>query len=95
MMDYEEMLLQVTDVLKAHNRYHMNAPDHKQAIEQIRDIVSLKGKWIHNNDDYNDWYECSECGYGDEGEITKHMPRYCPVCGARMIKEGDDGTEIN
>ena len=46
MIDYEEMLLQVTDVLKAHNRYHMNAPDHKQAIEQIRDIVSLKGKWI-------------------------------------------------
>ena len=44
MEDYEEMLLQITDVLKAHNRYHMKTPDHKQAIEQIRAIVFPKGK---------------------------------------------------
>lgn len=44
MENYEEMLLQITDVLKAHNRYHMKTPDHKQAIEQIRAIVFPKGK---------------------------------------------------
>ena len=39
MEDYEEMLLQITDILKAHNRYHMSAPDHKQAIDQIKNVV--------------------------------------------------------
>lgn len=38
-MDYEEMLLQITDILKAHNRYHMSAPDHKQTIEQIKNVI--------------------------------------------------------
>ena len=38
-MDYEEMLLQITDILKAHNRHHLRAPDHKQTIEQIKNVV--------------------------------------------------------
>jgi rubrerythrin len=90
MENYEGMLLQITDVLKAHNRYHMKTPDHKQAIEQIRAIVAPKGEWVHHNDDYNDWYVCSECGYGDEGEITTNFPRHCPGCGAKMKKEDSE-----
>lgn len=45
------------------------------------------GHWMHRNDDFNDWFECSECEYGSEGEITIESGvrfRYCPNCGAKM-----------
>lgn len=48
-----------------------------------------KGHWCPQNDDYFDWYECSECGYGSEGEM-QHSSEYdvrtnfCPNCGADM-----------
>ena len=45
------------------------------------------GHWIERNDDHYDWYECSECGYGAEGEITMEGGvrfNYCPNCGADM-----------
>lgn len=47
------------------------------------------GEWIKQNDDYFDWYECSECGYGSEGEMQYSSEydvrtNYCPCCGARM-----------
>ena len=47
------------------------------------------GHWIALNDDYLDWYECSECGYGSEGEIQYSSEydvrtNYCPCCGAKM-----------
>lgn len=50
------------------------------------------GKWIKCNDDCFDWYECSECGYGDEGELEYSAmydvrPNYCPHCGAKMESE--------
>lgn len=78
-MDYEEALLQVTDVLKAHNRYHMNAPDHEKAVNAIRDIVTPKGNWIKNEFGY----ECSECSvtsvfWGDKPHT------YCHWCGTKM-----------
>ena len=44
-----------------------------------------KGTWIHRNDDHNDWLECSECGYGSEGEVKYGQDTpYCPMCGADM-----------
>ena len=51
-----------------------------------------KGKWCKQNDDYNDWYECSECGYGSEGEMQYSSEydvrtKYCPNCGAKMNGE--------
>lgn len=58
------------------------------------DIEERKvGEWCKQNDDYFDWYECSECGYGSEGEMqysSKYDVRtkYCPNCGAEMV-----GTE--
>lgn len=50
-----------------------------------------KGEWCHQNDDYYDWYECSECGYGDEGEMVMSREfdvrtNFCPNCGADMRK---------
>ena len=45
-------------------------------------------RWIHRNDDYNDWLECPNCGYGDEGEVEygKGTP-YCPYCGERLEED--------
>lgn len=43
------------------------------------------GKWIHKNDDHNDWWVCSECGYGEEGEVKENeVTPFCPYCGAEM-----------
>lgn len=44
-------------------------------------------EWIHQNDDRNDWFVCSNCGFGDEGELQE-IPNYnfCPVCGFRIKK---------
>jgi hypothetical protein len=47
------------------------------------------GEWCKQNDDYFDWYECSECGYGGEGEMQYSSEydvrtKYCPNCGAEM-----------
>lgn len=49
------------------------------------------GEWCKQNDDYFDWYECSECGYGSEGEMQYSSEydvrtNYCPNCGAKMIE---------
>ena len=48
------------------------------------------GEWCKQNDDYFDWYECSECGYGSEGEMQYSSEydvrtKYCPNCGAEMV----------
>lgn len=51
-----------------------------------------KGEWCKQNDDYFDWYECSECGYGSEGEMQYSSEydvrtKYCPNCGSFMMEE--------
>lgn len=45
-------------------------------------IRNYKG-WIKRNDDRFDWLECSVCGYGSDGEVTRATP-FCPICGADM-----------
>lgn len=45
-------------------------------------IRNNKG-WIKRNDDRFDWLECSVCGYGSDGEVTRATP-FCPICGADM-----------
>ena len=83
--------------------YGMLSPDKQRALDVA--INSLKvdeqydlmyeqaepkaGHWIENNDDHYDWCECSECGYGAEGEITSERGvrfNYCPNCGADMVE---------
>lgn len=63
-------------------------------VGDIKELPSVtparkKGKWLKQNDDYNDWYECSECGYGSEGEMQYSSEydvrtNYCPQCGCKM-----------
>lgn len=84
MEDYEEILLQVTDILKAHNRYH-ESTDHKQAVEQIRNVVAPRATWekVDIGLDEEPLYVCSHCGYNtrpSESYTTKH----CPNCGYKM-----------
>ena len=66
----------------------------EQYIEWLQDYKKLLekqkiGEWCPQNDDYFDWYECSECGYGSEGEMQYSSEydvrtNYCPYCGADM-----------
>lgn len=51
-----------------------------------------KGHWCPQNDDCFDWYECSECGYGSEGEMQYSSEydvrtNFCPNCGADMRED--------
>lgn len=51
------------------------------------------GEWIKKNNDYFDWYECSECGYGSDGEMKYNRlcdvrTKFCPNCGEK--KESED-----
>lgn len=53
-----------------------------------------KGEWIKKNNDYFDWYECSECGYGSDGEMKYNRlcdvrTKFCPDCGSQNLK-GED-----
>jgi hypothetical protein len=65
-----------------------------EAIEKLPPVTPIrkKGEWCKQNDDYFDWYECSECGYGSEGEMQysseyEVRTKYCPNCGAEMESE--------
>ena len=49
------------------------------------------GEWIKKNNDYFDWYECSECGYGSDGEMKYNRlcdvrTKFCPDCGTQMLE---------
>lgn len=93
-MDYEEMLLQISDILRAHNRHHMDTPDHGQAVKLIREIVTPKGKWLKSSNMSKRSYQrlCSNC---------KHIVYFCgdgnypncPYCLADMIGE-ENGTDL-
>lgn len=73
---------------------HMTQDDMTELT--IKDLETLEqqpktGHWIRQNDDYYDWYECSECGYGGEGEMQYSSEydvrtNYCPNCGAKMAE---------
>lgn len=64
-----------------------------QAIQHATDILELmpaadvqpvkRGKWI--GVDYDTYFECSECKHMTDWQLYK----YCPYCGARMMKDGD------
>ena len=73
-MDYEEALLQVTDVLKANNRYRLG--DFEQAVKLIREIVTPKGHWVERGN----YTYCSNCN----AQENDAFPNYCWNCGARM-----------
>lgn len=50
-----------------------------------------KGEWIHWTDDRNDYMKCSECGWGEEGEVSfGDETKFCPNCGADMNEKEDE-----
>lgn len=72
---------------------HCEADCVRAAIEALKQ-EPRKGQWCPQNDDYFDWYECSECGYGSEGEMQYSSEydvrtNFCPNCGADM-REGKE-----
>ena len=69
----------------------------KKFVAKLPSVTSIrpKGHWIKQNDDYYDWYECSECGYGSDGEMQYSSEydvrtNYCPNCGADMRGDNND-----
>ena len=75
-VDYEELMLQVSDVMREANRLRPIL-SHEQAIKNIRGIVERHGKWVEDNTADYGW-RCSVCGH------TPWASRFCPNCGARM-----------
>ena len=89
MEDYEELMLQISDVMREGNRVR---PDlsHEQAIKNIRGIVERHGKWIGDTD-YESFqgsyeaYKCSICGHSLHWrDYCSNEYNFCPNCGARM-----------
>lgn len=74
---------------------------YKKVVDTIRNHIvppatpkRKVGEWIKKNNDYFDWYECSECGYGSDGEMKYNRlcdvrTKFCPDCGSQNLK-GED-----
>ncbi len=72
---------------------------YKKVVDTIRNHIvppatpkRKVGEWIKKNNDYFDWYECSECGYGSDGEMKYNRlcdvrTKFCPDCGSQNLKE--------
>lgn len=71
---------------------------YKKVVDTIRNHIvppatpiRKVGEWIKKNNDYFDWYECSECGYGSDGEMKYNRlcdvrTKFCPDCGSQNLK---------
>ena len=60
-------------------------------IEGILDALKVfsgtEGRW---EEEFKDIYVCSECN-----RAQKYTSNYCPECGAKMEKEGNNGRNQN
>lgn len=72
--------------------------DYKKALEMLLNKILnaptieaepvIHGRWIsHRNDGGHNIADCSECGEALQWYDDDAVPRYCPMCGARMVKE--------
>lgn len=86
MEDYEELMLQISDVMREANRIRP-VLYHEQAITKIRDIVERHGKWLDVKPAYPYPFKCSVCGH-----MNSHKPRYCSACGS--LNNEDIGIEV-
>ena len=60
------------------------------ALKPVDTVPVRHGRWEWDGEAF----VCSACGSGYEGQPTmmgKPMFEFCPVCGADMRKDGDDG----
>lgn len=83
-IDYEEMLLQVSDVMRAHNKV-IPIMTHEKAAILIRRAVTPTGEWIAAGDKDNPYAVCSFCG--EKGDF---IYTFCPFCGAKTQKFADE-----
>ena len=47
------------------------------------------GNWIEKEDDYDVYFDCSNCGssfWTEDNEFFMRDTKYCPNCGARMVE---------
>lgn len=51
----------------------------KDSLEKEAFEIPDEAEWIHHEDEWEAWEECSNC----KGE-TLGTPPFCPMCGARM-----------
>jgi len=67
--------------------WELNLFEIQEAIDAmpVADVQPVKhGEWKINSDGYYPY--CSVCGTAAD-QLTKHLTKYCPNCGARM--DGD------
>ncbi len=74
-------------------RYERIPLELAKAIKDLPPATPIRkvGEWIKKNNDYFDWYECSECGYGSDGEMKYNRlcdvrTKFCPDCGSQNLK---------
>lgn len=79
--------------LKMDGAEHIVVHHARQIIEELPPATPKRkvGEWIKKNNDYFDWYECSECGYGSDGEMKYNRlcdvrTKFCPDCGSQNLK---------
>lgn len=52
-------------------------------IDTVEKAFRPSGEWIYWTDDRKDYVKCSNCDYGEEGEVKyDEQTPYCPVCGS-------------
>jgi hypothetical protein len=96
--DAGELMLRVLDVICDYRdgmHYYPNFFEGKAVVELLAELIDRPT--CRNVSGYKDTFECSECRckvdiVGEEcnecGEIfsVPHMPRFCPNCGAEVLK---------
>ena len=73
----------------------------KMAIDALNEPERKTGRWIRETKHYKDseqefYYcekRCSECG--TKRKMGWAGIRYCPMCGARLVQEGEDNEQVN
>ena len=83
-IDYEEMLLQVSDVMRAHKKV-IPTMTHEKAAILIRRAVTPTGEWVAAGDKDNPYAVCSFCG--EKGDF---IYTFCPFCGVKTQKFADE-----
>ena len=61
-------------------------------IERLPSAERKKGKWI-DVERAPGVYRCSVCSYALEAQEWGIRSNYCPHCGARMVRGGEDESE--
>lgn len=91
MTDYTELLLQVSDVMRKHNRVVYRGINSvlpppmtdEEAVKLIRDIVTPKGKWEYTTHYARRYRVCPLCKAEKEDDHATGW-NFCQYCGARM-----------